>query len=322
MPPTRRSSSAAPSTTTSASSWTARPPSRTTPRAGRTAGRREPGTFTDTSGGGFIQHSGTFNFNQYYLAEWRNYDGFDIGLKYTYDTRFFNTATGEWNVTFTPYNAPGMLVWYRDIQYGSVNHVTTTTNNLPSTGSKGSLLVVDSHFDPVRRDASIVDGTTLKNMPSRAQSSNAAFNTWGTHPFTECFQPVATSNANACTTVPALAAVTGFDDRNSYYPGLELRTDGRLFFRDIDASVVLPSKENAPYTTRFVRHGRELRHVGTRSGVSTSSGPAPRSAPVARGDGADPASPSDLSFGVRFAVKNVGQGNKYATISVDPGAKK
>ena len=112
-----------------------------------------------------------------------------------------------------------MLVWYRDIQYGSVNHVTATTNNLPSTGSKGSLLVVDSPLDPVRRDASIIDGTTLKNMPSRAQSSNAAFQHVG-HAVRSrsASSPSATSNANACTTVPALAAVTGFDDRNSYYP--------------------------------------------------------------------------------------------------------
>ena len=76
-----------------------------------------------------------------------------------------------------------MLVWYRDIQYGNVNHVTVPVFNPPSTGSKGGLLIVDSHFDPVRRDASIVDGTTLKNMPSRAQSSNAAFNTFGSYPF-------------------------------------------------------------------------------------------------------------------------------------------
>ena len=44
-----------------------------------------------------------------------------------------------------------MLVWYRDTTYGNDNMVTPTTTALPSTGSKGGLLLVDSHFDPFRR---------------------------------------------------------------------------------------------------------------------------------------------------------------------------
>ena len=39
-------------------------------------------TFTGTHGAGWIRTSGTFSFEQYYLAEWRTYDGFDNGLKY------------------------------------------------------------------------------------------------------------------------------------------------------------------------------------------------------------------------------------------------
>ena len=48
------------------------------------------------------------------------------------------------------YNAPGMLVWYRDTSYGNDNHVTSDVFGLPSLGSKGGLLLVDSHFDPMR----------------------------------------------------------------------------------------------------------------------------------------------------------------------------
>ena len=85
----------------------------------------EQGTFTDTEGAGWIITSGTFIYQHYYLAEWRNYDGFDKGLRYAYDTTYVNGEfSNEWRVTRTPYNAPGMLVWYRDAQY-TVNHVTT-----------------------------------------------------------------------------------------------------------------------------------------------------------------------------------------------------
>jgi hypothetical protein len=83
------------------------------------------GTFTDTEGAGWIITSGTFIYQHYYLAEWRNDDGFDKGLRYAYDTTYQNGEFGdEWRVTRTPYNAPGMLVWYRDAQH-TVNHVTT-----------------------------------------------------------------------------------------------------------------------------------------------------------------------------------------------------
>jgi hypothetical protein len=43
----------------------------------------------DTSGVGWIITSGTFIYQHYHLAEWRNYDGFDKGLRYAYDTTYF-----------------------------------------------------------------------------------------------------------------------------------------------------------------------------------------------------------------------------------------
>ena len=57
-----------------------------------------------------------FDYEQYYLAEWRNFDGYDNGLKTPYATNWLvNTDEGEeWNVTRTPYNAPGLLIWHRD----------------------------------------------------------------------------------------------------------------------------------------------------------------------------------------------------------------
>jgi Immune inhibitor A peptidase M6 len=67
----------------------------------------EQGTFTDTEGAGWIIISGTFIYQHYYLAEWRNYDGFDKGLRYAYDTTYQNGEFGdEWRVTRTPTTRP------------------------------------------------------------------------------------------------------------------------------------------------------------------------------------------------------------------------
>ena len=273
----------------------------------------QTGTFAGTVGQGFIQHGGTFNFNQYYLAEWRNNDGFDKGLESAYDTAFFRPDTGEWTVTRTPYNAPGLLVWYRDIQYGNVNHVTVPVFNAPSIGSKGGLLIVDSHFEPERR--TVADGTTLRNMPSRAQSSNAAFNLFGSYPFEECIETA--PYVTACTSIPARSGVSTFSDRFGWYPGLERRATptnpNALFFRDIDASVVIPSRGNRRYTTRIVNpdgtpftpfYGASV--SGSRLGTGNPA------------DGHAPEYTDDVSLGVSFKVVQVAKDNTYATVHVAP----
>ncbi len=126
----------------------------------------EQGTFTDTAGAGWRIDSGTSVRAQYYLAEWRNFDGFDEGLKYAYDTTY---SDGAWKVEKIKYNAPGMLVWYRDTSFGNVNHVTANSTALPSGGAKGGLLIVDSHFDPLRRT-----GRPLRRGPDDAEEPAVA----------------------------------------------------------------------------------------------------------------------------------------------------
>jgi immune inhibitor A len=212
------------------------------------------GTWVDTTGAGWVLDTGTSSQAQYYLVEWRNYDGFDKGLKYAYDTTYQKLGEGgAWKVEKIRYNAPGALVWYRDTSYGSANHVLNNLTSLPSEGAKGGLLIVDSHFDPLRRTgaAAALDPTTLKNLPSRPQSSNAAFNLVGSYSFKECLTDDAIT-VEKCNTHPAQGAVTTFTDDRGWYPGFELRDDGRLFYRDADASTVVPSRGNAPYSTRFV----------------------------------------------------------------------
>ncbi|MGH3385451.1 MAG: immune inhibitor A domain-containing protein [Nocardioidaceae bacterium] len=214
-----------------------------------------PGTFTDTSGEGWRIDSGTQVKAQFYLAEWRNFDGFDEGLKYAYDSTY--QRDGSWKVQKVKYNAPGLLVSYRDTTFGdgmnAVNHPTANTTTLPSWGSKGGLLIVDSHFDPLRRtgEAATKDPSTLKNIPSRPQSSNATFGLGPTYPFTECLEAAGEPFSEYCTDFPAQAPVKQFTDRQGWYPGIEVRGSS-LFFRDVDASVVVPSVGHQPYSTRIV----------------------------------------------------------------------
>ncbi|MDQ4215861.1 immune inhibitor A domain-containing protein [Microbacterium sp. ASV81] len=205
-------------------------------------------TFTDTTGPGWTRDSGTQVKAQYYLVEWRSLDGFDNGLRYGYNSVY---NTDAWKVEKVAYNAPGALIWYRDTTYGSSNQVTTNLTSLPSYGAKGGLLLVDSHFDPLRRtgDAAAFDPSVLKNLPSRAQSSNAAFGVQQTYPFTECIADAAYKEY--CTRIDALAPVSTFTDDKGWVAGLELR-GGSLYNRLRDGSAVVPSVGNAPYTTRVV----------------------------------------------------------------------
>jgi immune inhibitor A len=284
----------------------------------------ETGSFTGSAGAGWIVTNGHFTFTQYYLAEWRNFSGFDLGLKYTYDSDYLRFDTGEWSVQRVAYNAPGLLVWYRDIQYGGQNHVNTNTFALPSIGSKGGLLLVDSHFEPFRRtgDAAVADITTLNNIQSRPQASNVAFGTHPTYPFRECLEAPDGSYELFCTDFAAQPGVSAFTDGLGWYPGFEFRPPGSIFFRDQDASVVIPSLGNNWYSTKITLadgtpitewYGLDLWEdlfgvTGQPPATLGSGNPA---------DGQFPGDP-DLSLGVSFTIKNVGNGNAYATITVDP----
>ncbi len=199
------------------------------------------GTYVDgeAPGAGWVIDTGTSSKAQYYLVEWRNFDGFDKGLQYAYDTTY-QSADGQWKVEKIKYNAPGALVWYRDTAFGNTNHVTSNTTALPSAGSKGGLLIVDSHFDPLRRtgEAAALDPSTLKNLPSRPQSSNAAFGLQPTYSFKECVADA--SYTEYCNTHAPQAPVSTFTDNKGWYPGLEYRPGLGYFWRDIDASTVVP----------------------------------------------------------------------------------
>jgi len=272
-----------------------------------------PGTFTNTSGAGWHKDSGTQVKAQYYLVEWRNYDGFDKGLQYAYDTTYASTGEpatdGAWKVEKIRYNAPGALVWYRDTTYGNSNANSDNAQVvLPSLGSKGGLLIVDSHFDPLRRSGAnaALDPSTLKNLPSRPQSSNAAFGLEPTKAFKECqANPDFTEE---CNTFAPQAPVSTFTDAKTWYPGLEFRS-GDLYFRDIDASVVVPSKGNELYTTRIVDSAGNL--VPGLFGADIGIGV------LGTGNPAD----AGVAFNTKVQVKSVKSGNTAAQIRVTPPSK-
>ena len=268
-------------------------------------------TFTNTTGAGWHRDSGTSVRTHYYLAEWRNFDGFDKGLQYTYDSTYLHDA---WKVEKIRYNAPGMLVWYRDTTYGNNNHVTANLSALPSQGSKGGLLLVDSHFDPFRRQgvAADKDPSTLNNLPSRPQSSNAAFGLQSTYPFTECFELLpAEPFSEYCTDFGAQSPVKKFTDTKGWYPGLEVRGTAQapaFFYRDADASTVVPSVGNEAYSTRVVDADGNLLPdlvTGRTSGLASVLG---------TGNPAD----DGVAFGVSLEVKKTAKNKSYAQIRVVP----
>jgi immune inhibitor A len=266
------------------------------------------GTWTDTTGTGWHKDSGTHVQAQYYLVEWRNFDGFDEGLKYAYDTTY-QADSGAWKVEKIKYNAPGMLVWYRDTTYGNTNHVITNLTSLPSEGAKGGLLIVDSHFDPLRRSgaAAELDPSTLKNLPSRPQSSNAAFGLQPTYQFKECVADA--SYKEYCNTHKPQAPVSTFTDSLGWYPGIEVRGDS-LFYRDADASTVVPSRDNAPYSTRVVdQDGTPLRqYYGMDIGLAT---------PFGSGNPAD----DGVAYGTVVKVSKTYSNDRAALIEVTPPRK-
>jgi immune inhibitor A len=256
----------------------------------------DPQAFVGEPGAGWIMTTGTFSFPHYYMAEWRNLDGFDEGLKYAYDSTFLRYDTGEWLVERVAYNAPGMLVWYRNTRY-SINDVGNHLYDPPSLGAKGMLLIVDSHFEPLRRIIG-TGGCVLCNMLTRPQSSNAAFNTWGTYPFQEGFEEA--DGTIVISPVESQPPVDTFTDHLGWTPGIEVRLDlGGFYFRDSDASVVVPSYEGADYDWRVVW---------------------PDGSPATDfyGDGWGSGDPVDngVEIGTQIEIQNVAKDNTWATVHI------
>jgi immune inhibitor A len=277
-------------------------------------------------GAGWIRTSGSFSYDQYYMAEWRNTVGFDKGLLTPYATNFF--VDGEWNVNRTPYNAPGMLIWHRDASH-SFNDINNNLFDAPSIGAKGQTLLVDSHFNPrrLRGAAAAANPSLLDNLNSRAQAQDVAFGPTK-RGFEYCYPSSATDPyATACNRFKPRKGKNYFTDQRTWYPGIEYRPDldeeAPFFFRDDDASTVVPSRNNRFYSTRIVdKNGKaipELFGLDFGGGHVTGTGHPKDGRPAVEGQ---PGTDRDLSLGVRIKFVGKSKNNTKAKVWLQPGYRR
>ncbi len=165
-------------------------------------------SFTGTDGCGLEARPGKSQAAHYYLAEWRNLDGFDKGLHYAYDSTYTPTTPGTggaWRVEKVKYNAPGMLVWYRDTSYGNDNHVTRTCSTCRAPARRAGCCSWTRTSTRCATPGTAAASTLrrrrcsrgrMENFPARMNASDVAFTTWGTNPAEDCFS---TRRRTTCT---------------------------------------------------------------------------------------------------------------------------
>jgi len=149
---------------------------------------------SNSTDGGFHVTNGTehfFYFNAY-VAEFRQYRSYDLALqKGPYQ---FTDPAGNW-VEHFPYQ-DGLLIWYWNDQYRD--------NNVGDHPGEGWILPIDAR--PAIRHWS--DGTVGR---PRLQSYDATFG------FAKTDAIAVHSTVNGTYSVPSMAAITTFNDNNSYW---------------------------------------------------------------------------------------------------------
>jgi len=147
---------------------------------------------------GFHITSGTETFSYFnaYIAEYRNYGGYDKALKLgPYN---FDDPNGNW-VTHFP-NQDGLLIWYYN--------TSQADNNVGDHPGEGLILPIDAH--PAIRH--YTSGTTPGAVVRvRLQSYDSTFGLDKTDAFTLTGTAIGTLN------FPSQPAVRTFNDNNSYY---------------------------------------------------------------------------------------------------------
>lgn len=165
------------------------------------SGSPTDGAETDTgwtySGSGFHATTGTEvqSYFNAYIAEYRQYRGYDASLqKGPYNFGFLDNPNRQNYVEHFPYQ-DGLLVWYWD--------TSEADNNVSDHHGSGLILPVDSHPTPLMRP---------DNNPwrPRVQSYDSTFTLEPTDAITLHQNSVAKS-------YPSLPAVSLFDDNNSYW---------------------------------------------------------------------------------------------------------
>jgi immune inhibitor A len=147
---------------------------------------------------GFHITSGTETFSYFnaYIAEYRNYGGYDLALKLgPYN---FDDPAGNF-VTHFPYQ-DGLLVWYYDTSW--------TDNNVGDHPGEGLILPIDAHPAIMHYTSGTTPGAVVR---VRLQSYDSTFGLDKTDAFTLTGTAIGTLN------FPSRPAVRTFNDNQSHY---------------------------------------------------------------------------------------------------------
>jgi immune inhibitor A len=210
--------------------------------------------FSDWTNAGWLVTPHVDNFPRYYLFEWRDDGGYDASLHEPYNIAYLNPVQPppELAVDRLSYTTPGLVVAIRDTRQDFDYAIGDDLTVGDSVGPKFAHLVVESHPDPLRFDTPdpARGGFVGINLNGGILPGDAAFGLTRTAPWTarRLLDP-ATGISAETKSWDSRAPVRAFHDSYGYYPGLFLAPDGSLFFHDVDASAVLPTK--APYSTRI-----------------------------------------------------------------------
>ncbi|HEY52577.1 MAG TPA: DNRLRE domain-containing protein [Caldilineae bacterium] len=208
--------------------------------------------FSDWTNEGWMVVPFTRSDEQYYLAEWWDDNGmFNPSLNDPYYT-YWSSDT-EWAVERMPFSTPGMVISYRNTGQDFDYEIGSDLGEGPGYGPKYGLLVVDSHFWPMRFDThfdSFQDGLVGLTMYGRTKSGNAAFTLHDTN------EKSAKLGYNLDTgryedppleekTWPSEPGVYAFHDSMGYYPGFYYPGGGPyVYLHDWDSSAAIPARGN------------------------------------------------------------------------------
>ncbi|MFE4373574.1 immune inhibitor A domain-containing protein [Streptomyces sp. NPDC056835] len=140
-----------------------------------------------------IGESFTQDYDQYYIAENRQYVSYDKTLKVgPYNFGF--TAPNDGKVEHFPYQ-PGLLIWQWD--------TSQKDNNTSQHPGKGLILPIDAHAKPLKW----ADGTLMRN---RVQAYDSTFSWWPT-------SGLSLHKADKLTRIAPQLGAPVFDDRKGTY---------------------------------------------------------------------------------------------------------
>lgn len=155
----------------------------------------------------WVRSDGMKTFKHAFYFQWRN----------TNDNGGYDSALGDLRWRYGKADT-GMVVWYENENYTD-NEVASYLTDFPSFGTKGRMLVVDSHPEPYRDPAVIAEGypNMAANIDPRSQTRNAPFTLAPIQPW-----QVEAGQAVTDTLFPSEPAQSVFHDSINYYPGAEL----------------------------------------------------------------------------------------------------